>query len=158
MKRRGFTLIEVLIAAILIGMAIAGLIGANISFTRSNSAGVNMTTAEFLIEQIRELTMPLPVFDPEGFAGTFGAEEASLADYDDIDDFDGKTFNPPINIAREVINDLGTFTQEVTVENVSTSNLEQVVADHSSNFVRMTVTITLNNRQILSTSWVRARY
>ena len=49
--------------------------------------------AEFLIEQIRELTTLLPVIDEDETTTTLGPEtgEAALADYDDVDDFDGFT-------------------------------------------------------------------
>jgi prepilin-type N-terminal cleavage/methylation domain-containing protein len=51
----GFSLIEVLIAIILVGLAITALLATNQSFTIANSAGTDLSTAEFLIEQIREL-------------------------------------------------------------------------------------------------------
>ena len=157
-KKRGFTLVEILISVILIGMVIAGLMEANIGFTRANGVGINLSKAEFLIEQIREFSLLLETVDPESSSATFGAEEASLTDYDDIDDFDGKTFNPPIDTQRQRLNYLSAFSQEITVENVAASNLEQVVADHGSNFIRMTVKINLNGQEISSASWIRARY
>ncbi len=88
--KNGFSLIEVLIAVILVGLAIASLLAANGSYTRINGAGVVLSTAEFHIEQIRELTILLPVVDPQSETGTFGPEEAGLAGYDDLDDFDNR--------------------------------------------------------------------
>jgi len=157
MKRQGFTLAEVLVAMILIGIAIASLLAANISFTRANGAATNLSTAEFLLEQIRELTTMLPVIDPDG-GSTFGAEEGALADYDDLDDFDGITFSPPIKTDRTLLTNFTGFTQQVTVENVSPANFQQVVADHASSFVRVTVTVSLNSKPICSSMWIRAQY
>ena len=154
----GFSLIEVLIAVILIGVAIASLVGANIAFTKANAAGTDLSTAEFLVEQIRELTTLLPVIDPNTGDSTFGPEEAILADYDDLDDFDGASFSPPISADRETLNDFAAFTQQITVENVSAANFEQVVYDHYSFFVRVTVKVFLNSREITSANWIRARY
>lgn len=154
----GFSLIEVLIAIILIGLAIASLIAANSSFTEANAAGTNLSTADFLLEQIRELTILLPVIDPNDGTSTFGPEEVSLADYDDLDDFDGANFSPPISADREVLNDFAAFSQQVTVENVNAADFEQVVSDHYSFFVRVTVKVFLNSREIISASWIRARY
>ena len=154
----GFSLIEVLIAIILIGFAIASLIAANSSFTEANAAGTDLSTAEFLLEQIRELTTLLPVIDPNTGDSTFGPEEATLADYDDLDDFDGANFSPPISADREVLNDSAAFSQQITVENVNAANFEQVVPDHNSDFVRVTVKVFLNSREIVSTSWIRAGY
>lgn len=154
----GFSLIEVLIAIILVGLAIVSLVAANSSFTKANAAGTNLSTAEFLVEQIRELTTLLPVIDPNTETSMFGPEEASLADYDDLDDFDGASFSPPISADREVLNDFAAFSQQITVENVNAADFEQVVSNHSSFFVRVTVEVFLNSREISSSSWIRARY
>ncbi len=160
----GFSLIEVLVAIVLVGIAIASLVAANISFTKANAAGTELSTAEFLLEQIKELTVMLPVIDPNTGMSTFGpeADETVLADYDDLDDFDGLAFSPPISADRATLNDFAAFTQQVTVENVSATNFEQVVADHSSAnpqyFFRVTVKVLLNSKQVVSADWVRASY
>ena len=154
----GFSLIEVLIAILLVGLAIVALVTASGSFTIANGAGADLSTAEFLIEQIRELTTLLPVVDPESATATFGPEEAGLAGYDDLDDFSGAGFSPPISADRQVLNDFAAFTQQITVENVSGADFEQVVGDHLSPFVRVTVRVVLNSKEISSASWIRARY
>ena len=155
----GLSLIEVLFAVLLVGLAIASLMAANGAFTKANGAGTDQSTAEFLIGQIRELTMLLPVIDPEDEIATFGPESGeTLATYDDLDDFDSASYSPPISAERTPLNQFSAYNQQIAVENVSASNFEQVVADHSSNFVRVTVTVYLNSRQISSTSWLRARY
>jgi len=156
--KKGFSLIEVLIAVVLVGLAITALVVASGSFTIANSAGTDLSTAEFLIEQIRELTTLLPVIDPQSGTATFGPEEANLADYDDLDDFDGASFSPPISANRDILNNFAAFSQQVTVENVNPSNFEQVVSDHGSSFVRVTLKVFLNAKEICSSSWIRARY
>ena len=154
-----FSLIEVLIAIILVGFAVVSLVVANGAFTKANAGGVNLSTAEFLVEQIRELTTLLPVVDPESGVYTFGPEMGEvLASYDDLDDFDGMGFSPPISVNRNLLNNFTAFTQQITVENVSASDFEQVVGDHSSYFVRVSVKVLLNSREIDSASWLRARY
>jgi len=156
--KSAFTLIEVLIATILVGFAVASLVVASCSFTKVNGAGADLSTAEFLIEQIRELGALLPVIDPQTGVSEFGPEEAALNNYDDLDDFDGANFSPPIAADRTVLNDFAAFSQQVTVNNVSASNFEQIVSDHSSSFVRVTVKVFLNSEEISSTSWIRAQY
>ena len=157
---RGFSLIEVLISIILVGFAIVALLTANSAFTIANGAGADLSTAEFLVEQIRELTALLPVIDPETGTGAFGPEtgEANVANYDDLDDFDGAVFSPPIGANRAAMNDFAAFSQQVTVQNLNPANFEQVVGDHSSNFVGVTVRVLLNSKEITSASWIRARY
>ena len=155
----GFTLLEVLFAAALIGLAIAALVATSSAFTMKNGIGVDLSTGEFLIEEIRELTAVLPVIDPESGTTTFGAEagESAVSAYDDVDDFDGRSFNPPVDLSGASLPDFAAFTQQVTVENVSASNLDAVVANHTSDFVRVTVTVMKNNRPVNSASWIRAR-
>ena len=137
MKRVGFSLIEVLVAVILIGLAIAALVVAGNSFTRANAAGAELATAEFLVEQIRERTAMLP--------------------YGDLYSFADKNFCPPIGADGTVLNDFAAFTQKVKVKNVSASDLGQVVG-YDSGFIRISVEVTLNSRPISSISWVRANY
>ncbi len=157
MKERGFTLVEVLIATVIITLAIVALLAANSAFTMANGAGIELSTAEFLVEQIKEMTATLEVIDPEAGAAMFGSEEGSLADYDDLDDFDGRIFSPPVDALRQQLTDFAAYSQQVTVQNVNPSNFEQVIADHGSDFVRVTVSVSYNGRELCSISWIRAR-
>ena len=154
----GFTLIEVLIAAVFVGIAIGALMGATRSFTMVNGAGVDISTAEYLVEQIRELTAMLPVMDPQTETVTFGTEEASLADFDDVDDFDGQVFSPPIDAGRQTLGEFASFSQQITVENVSANDFTSVVSDGTSVFYRVTLRIFQNNKEVTSATWIRARY
>ncbi len=157
--QKAFTIVEVLLAIVLIGIAIASLVVVNISSTKSNAAGTDLSTAEFLVEQVKEMTALLPVIDPQTGIDVFGHEpnETSLAAYDDLDDFDGATFSPPINANRQTLNDFTAFSQQITVENLNPANFEQVIADHGSYFVRITAKVFMNSREICSTSWIRTR-
>jgi prepilin-type N-terminal cleavage/methylation domain-containing protein len=129
----GFTLLECLLAVLLVGIAVAALIAANSSLTRVNGAAAELSTAEFLIEQIKERT--------------------DLAAYGEVNN---EEFNPPITADGEVLTDFSAYTQTVTVQNVSESNFEQPVAD--SDFVKVTVTVLLNGKEITAASWIRANY
>lgn len=157
-RRQGFTLLEILIAVILVGVSIAALVVANTSFTLANGTGADISTAEFLVEQMRELTATLPVMDPDTTSPTFGLEEMTLADHDDVDDFDNFAFSPPIAADRTLLSDFAAFSQHVTVQNVSASNFDTVVGDGASDFFRITVTVWLSGTPLCSTSWIRARY
>lgn len=161
-RSAGFSLVEILISVILVGLSIVALVAANNSFTMANSAGADLSTAEFLVEQIRELTTMLPVADPNITTWTMlGPEldEVSVNAYDDVDDFDGATFSPPINAGRTPLGDFAVFTQQVTVEKVNPSDFDQAWGDAAvSSFVRVTVTVSRNGGQISSASWIRAQF
>jgi len=75
-----------------------------------------------------------------------------------LDDFDGQSFSPPIDAGRNTLSNFSSYTQEITVENVNPSDFEQVESDHSTNFVRITVTVSQNSKEVCSSSWLRARY
>jgi type II secretory pathway pseudopilin PulG len=134
--RDGFTLVEVLIATLLVGLSLASLLGATAAFTAANGAGTDISTAEFLIEQIKGLTM--------------------MTQYDDLSALDGVSYSPPIGANGIALSGLDAFSQQVTVENVNAADFEDVVI--SSNFIRVTVVIYRNSRKLSSTSWLRARY
>ena len=156
---RAFTLAEVLVAMILVGLAIVSLLASSRALTQVNSAAVNLTTAEFLIDQVQELTTPLDVVDPQSTTAVFGPEPGeSLSSYDDVDDFDGASFCPPINADRQQLTDFGAYTQQITVENVNETDFEVVVDDHTTPFVRITVRVFLQGEQLDSRQWLRARY
>lgn len=159
-KKGGFTLLEALFAAMLIGLVVAALAASSSAFTMANGYGMDLSTAEFLIEEIRDMTATLPAVDPQTQAAVFGPEsdETSSALYDDVDDFHNASFCPPLDISRAAIDEFASFTQQVKVENVDAADLTDAVAQHASDFVRVTVTVLKNNEPVASTSWIRARY
>lgn len=126
---RGFTLLEALIASMLIGLVIAAMAVSSGTYTMANAAGVDLSTAEFLIEEVRERTAAMP------FAGLAGA-----------------AYNPPIDVDGNVMNEFAAFEQQVVVENCG-GDFNAPAAD----FVRMTVTILKNDRPVSQASWIRAR-
>jgi len=157
-KNKGFTLVEALIAIFVIALTIVALMVSSQAFTMANASGVDMSTAEFLIEEIRELTAVMPVIDPQTGTDVFGSETGeTLTLYDDLDDFDNAAFSPPIDINRAQLTNYSGFTQQITVHNVSPSNYRNIVMDHTSDFVKVTVAILLDGQQLSSTTWIRAR-
>jgi len=161
---QGFTLIEVLIATVFIGLSIAALVAANGSFSMSNAAGADLSTAEFLVEQIRELTAMLPLVEPglTSWTSLGPGPGETLATYDDVDDFDGfnsATLGAPISAQRTTLPALKAFRQQVTVRKLNPTNFNQTWSDTAdSNFARITVRILHNGGEISSASWIRARY
>ncbi|MFA5554503.1 MAG: type II secretion system protein [Phycisphaerae bacterium] len=155
----GFSMIEVLIAIMLVGIAVVSIVASSGSLTQVNAAGAELSTAEFLIEQIRELTDLLPVKDPQT-PNNFGPEAGeSLINYDDVDDFHNPAgFKPPISANRQVLTDFAAYSQQVIVEYVHQNDFSLVDDTRTSNFVRVTVKVLLNGNEISSASWLRTIY
>ncbi len=136
-RRSGFTLIEALFAAMLLGLVIAALAAASGAFTMANGYGVDLSTAEFLIEEVRERTANVDV-------------DTLLASYD------GQTFSPPVDVSGAAMSDFGSFGQQVEIDYVESGNFANTVAG-PTDLVRVTVTVTKGSQPISSTSWIRAR-
>jgi hypothetical protein len=133
----GFTLVEALFAAMLLGLVIAALAAASGAFTMANGYGLDLSTSEFLIEEIREYTA-----------------NQSFADL--ITNFSGQTYNPPVDITGTAMPEFSEFTQQISIDRVQAGNFEQIDGTGTSDFIRVTVSITKNGSPINSTSWIRA--
>ena len=130
----GFTLIEAMIATLLLAIAIIALMVSNQAFTQVNSAGIDLSTAEFLIEEVRERTAYLEFNELPAFAGTY---------------------SPPEDIQGDTLTAFADFSQQVTVQNVSASDF--TVPEAGSDFARVTVTILRNGSAISSADWIRVK-
>jgi type II secretory pathway pseudopilin PulG len=126
----GFTLLEALFAAMLIGLVIAALAVSSGAFTMANANALDVSTAEFLIEEIRALTETLPFDDLGGVAGNYST---------------------PINMDGTPLADFSAYEQRVTM--VSCGSEFNAA---NSDIVRMTVTILKNGRFISEANWIRA--
>lgn len=135
-NKNGFTLIEVLFAAMLIGLVVAAIAVSSGAATMVNGVSIDMSTAEFLTEEIREQT-------------------AAVA-FADLVALNGVTHNPPVDITGTAMSEFGAFSQQIDVRYVSESNLQTVVTG-PTDFMRVTVTVTKNNAPVSSASWIRAR-
>ena len=130
-------MVEVLIAMVLIGMAVVSLVGANRAFTQANGFGIYLSTAEFLVEQAQGLT--------------------DQTEYDLLrNSYDDTVYSPPKGVDGDDLAGYGGWSQHLTVQNVSESNFTTVVADGTSDFLRVSVTVKLNGKTITSASWIRA--
>jgi len=150
MKKQAFTLIEVLIAVILVGLAIASLLGANLAFTRANGTGAQLSTAEFLIEQIREQTVMMT------FAILTDTFNSTVKDY--------SWPVGPIDSKGNVLKDSNGnplypgYSQKVTGIYLQSTDFTKPWTTGPMSFYRITVEISLNNKTISSACWIRANY
>ena len=144
----GFTLIEALFAAMLLGLVVAALAAASGAFTMANGYGVDLSTAEFLIEEIRELTTS--AVDPE---------DPDYLPFDSLvtdSRFDGTPFGP-LNARGETLpSEFGAFKQIVEFDYMASGDFINPVSG-PTDFVRVTVKVTKGGQEISKTSWIRAR-
>ncbi len=181
--RRGFTLIETALATIIVGVGVVAIVSAQQAFHIKNNWSTHASTATLLGNEIREMTLNLPrhdpvtgiIYDPDtgDMIGGWGweANEGSVEDFDDIDDFDGNggglifsaDFDPPngpINAQRQVILNMPGWTQTIYVYNVDPFDITSIQPDGTTNLLRMEVVVTYQAptdatpREMTRVSWI----
>ena len=121
---RGFTLAEAALTTVIVGLGILSMIELFATCTIQNAAGARMTTAMLLTSHIQEAMAGLPFNDPLTSSSHFGPEPGeTLATFNDVDDFDGSRFNPPIDATRQRLPLQQQYTQVVSVMPVYTNQL-----------------------------------
>ncbi len=134
-RRAGFTLIETALAIVIVGVGVLAMMSAQQAFHRKNRWSTHASTATWLANEIREMTLSLPKHDPVTGKSFWGPEptEVSIDDFDDLDDFDGEDGegvvfsaalgNGPVNARREIIPNMQGWSQTVLVYNVDPQNI-----------------------------------
>src|SRR5437773_11540490 len=94
-RRAGFTLIEAALVTTIISFGVLAMLQLLAVGTVSNNDGAEMSTAINLAKSIRELMIGMPIADPvtpTHWGSEAGENLAGANGYNDIDDFDGKTY------------------------------------------------------------------
>jgi prepilin-type N-terminal cleavage/methylation domain-containing protein len=114
--RRGFTLMETALATVIIGVGIMAMMRLVTTCTSENDLAKQTTNAMLLADHVQEAMAGLAFNDPFSVNTNFGPEPGeTLATYNDVDDFDGKSFSPPIDSMRNQMPQFIQFTQVVSV-------------------------------------------
>jgi len=126
-RRPGFTLLETMMALVIIGVGVLAFVDAQTSFIRSNNWSSRAATGMLLANEIREMTRRLPRHDPVtglsmvtvagGATSLVGwgreTSETQIDDLDDLDDLDGLTFgvggnfSGPVSAFGDLVKEIG---------------------------------------------------
>src|SRR5688572_17629287 len=124
MRRAAFTLIEAALATVIVGVGLLAMVQLMGSLTTQNQAAHQMTTARLLASNVQEAMAGLRFNDPAYSSTYFGPEPGeTLPFYNDVDDFDTRTFSPPIDATRQPVLELRQYSQEVSVWPVHANQL-----------------------------------
>ena len=134
-KNSGFTLIEVTIAIIIVGVAVVSMMMLFAAGTQVNAAGSDLSSGVYLADQIRSLTDQTP--------------------YDNLLLLNGTNYNG-VDADGNPVEGFNKFQQQVTVQEVDPVTM---TAQAGSDAALLTVTIvnTSTNQQITQVSWLRVR-
>ena len=147
-SRAGFTLTEVMIASVVIGIGVSASLFGMTSSLDSSGRSQEMLTGMALAENLFQLAQGLAFSDPEGDDG-IGPElgENGVDDYDDVNDFDGSTFAPPLDAAGVEIDALTGWSQEVSVYCVDLESMERLEIPEETGLVEMEVVVSRSGRR-----------
>lgn len=126
---------EVMLAIVIVGVGITAAMQLFATCSQQNRNAARMTVAINLGNNIQELMAPAAYTDPRA-AWTWGLESGETCDSTntnlDLDDFDGKAFNPPVNAGWVAQSQLSQYTQSIAVSMVSATDFKTVVTDSPS--------------------------
>src|SRR4051812_27311045 len=93
-RRRAFTLMEASLVTVVIGVGVVAMLQLLATGTMVNGYSNEQTTAVNLANNIHEIALGLPFYDPDTPAKTppaWSTPEAGNTSFDDVLDLDGKT-------------------------------------------------------------------
>ena len=168
--RSGFTLPEASLAVLIVAIGFVAVMELFGACTNENQRSAQITTAQMLAANVQEMMGGLAFKDPY-YSTTSWAAEPGESDitWNDIDDFDGASFNPPKDSTRATIPELAKYVQIVTVtpvdpnrpgNNTNETKLE-IGKGVYTGALRVRVSIRYRARpteafvEVLNTSWVR---
>ena len=175
----GFTLIEAALTTVIVGTGVLAMVAAQQAYHQKNDWATRTNTAMLLANELRELTLTLPMHDPISGTSTLGLESNEslddVATYDDLDDFaaalgagglgTGAAFTPPVNALRQTVDDLTGWTQRVDVQSVLPENIAADTPQPLGTTDMMRVTVSVfyqdpqaDSPQLMTTlTWVVTR-
>ena len=157
-RQRGFTLVEVMVAVVIVGIGIsAAMYGLTSSMTTSHE-GRGILVAGILAGYVKQYSDDLAFSDPDG-TGIFGPEtgEGGIADYDDVDDLDGSTLQPPIGADGSVLDSFPNWSQVISVNRLDPDTFEVLMVAVDTPVIRVEVEIRDGGRLVGQYQWIVTR-
>ncbi len=165
----GFTLVEVIIASVILGLCLVAALASIQASTTTTIAGTDVTQAAILAEGLREWTMNLPWNDLD--AGETAQDIASpgrngspaSVTVDDLNDLlnegDGITYSPPVTAGGppNTLDKLSNWSEEIDLTWRDPKDIQTEVADGASDVLYVSVIFRKDGEHVLTTGWLVTR-
>jgi Tfp pilus assembly protein PilV len=153
-RRAGFTLVEAAMVTVIIGVGVMSMLQLLAAGTAANEDAAELTVAINLANNIHEIALGMPYYDPQT-PTVWNSKEPTVAEWDNITDLDGATFNPPVDARRNPIPEYAGWRQSVEVESVKNDKVTVTTPDTTAEpTARVTVTVRHRGRTVYVTSWL----
>ena len=158
-KRTGFSLVEVLISTLLVGVLLVSALRSVGAVVRHRNAFDERTQAfalaNGLISEILEKSYEDPE-SPGGIGIESGEDLTQRNTFDDVDDYAGWTSQPPVDRLGAAMPNAGAFRRSVSVMSVSPTDVSQQVANDQG-MKRIRVTVSVNNVEFAAIDVLRTQ-
>lgn len=156
---RGFTLMEVLVASVIVGIGFTAILASMVSSTKVNLTSTEITQAAFLSQEIREWTANLPFRDLDSDdAGNPPGPDSYVGEgvpyVDDLDDLINVTFSPPRNSSGETIAGMADWSQTIILTWRLPGDVNTEAVAGTSNVIHVQVTVSKDNETLMQTGWL----
>ncbi len=156
----GFTLIEAVISMVIVAVMLAAALSTLGSAAKNRQLQAQLQIGPALAHDLMAQILQAPYEEPDDtpVLGIEGAEDdASRADFDDVDDYRGWSASPPETTDGGFVPNADGWTRSVAVDHVSVSNPTTVSATDTG-LKRITVTVTDPQGKTTTLTALRSRY
>jgi prepilin-type N-terminal cleavage/methylation domain-containing protein len=165
----GFTLVEVIIASMILGLTILAALASVQASTTSTIAGTDVTQAAILAEGLREWTMNLPwndldadeaLQDQASPGPNASPPSSAVDDLNDLRGVDGTgvTYTPPIaDGPSEPLDKLTGWSEHIELSWRDPQNVQTEVDPGASDVLYVSVVFRKDGEHVLTTGWLIAR-
>jgi MSHA pilin protein MshD len=154
----GVTLIELIVALVIVGIAVAGVVTVYVNTVRRSADPMVQQQAQFLAEAYLEEILLKRFFDPETGLVCSGALEAGRALFDNVCDYNGLSDSPPQNQLGGALAGLTGYTVNVSVDSSGAVDLNGLNNAPAIRVLRVDVTVIGPNNVVSTLSGYRTNY
>jgi MSHA pilin protein MshD len=156
-RAAGVTLIELIVAIVIVSVAVAGIVSVYVTTVRSSADPMVQQQAQLLAEAYLEEILLKRFYDPDTGLVCSGPLEGGRALFDNVCDFNGLADNPPQNQFGTALAGLADYTVSVTVDSAGPV-LGTIDNAGAVRVLRVDVTVTGPNNVTSRLSGYRTNY